>query len=103
MRVNADVPEGHPPVFLPRLFDIWSQEYLKGDPHSRDRSPPSVKTPWGALTDVSELWGGGHLYDPADIKVPVSRGKATRQARRPSNSASVGQWPKWDMKSGSRR
>jgi pimeloyl-ACP methyl ester carboxylesterase len=68
---NADVPEGHAPVFLPRLFDIWGQEYLKCDPHSRDRSPPSVKTPWGALTDVSELWGGGYLYDPADIKVPV--------------------------------
>jgi pimeloyl-ACP methyl ester carboxylesterase len=23
------------------------------------------------MTDVLELWGGGHIYDPADINVPV--------------------------------
>ena len=28
-----------------------------------------MKTPWGGLTDVSELWSGGRLFEPGEIKV----------------------------------
>ena len=68
---NADVPKYHPPVFLPELFEAWGREYLKCDPLSHEATPPSVRTPWGAMTDVLELWGGGLIYDPSEIKVPV--------------------------------
>jgi pimeloyl-ACP methyl ester carboxylesterase len=69
--IAADVPAGERPIFDKDHFRIWGQAYLACDAESGDRSPPSVKTPWGALTDVSELWSGGTLFDPADIKVPT--------------------------------
>ena len=68
---TADVPAGEHAVLAKEHFKIWGQAYLACDTESSDRSPPSVKTPWGALTDVSELWSGGRLFDPADIIVPT--------------------------------
>ncbi|MGY3494262.1 alpha/beta hydrolase [Bradyrhizobium sp. USDA 4502] len=67
----ADVPSGEEPVFDEQHFKVWGQAYLACDTESGQRSPNSVKTPWGALTDVSELWNGGKLFEPADIKVPT--------------------------------
>jgi pimeloyl-ACP methyl ester carboxylesterase len=67
----ADVPAGEKPVLDEEHFKVWGQAYLACDAESGDRSPKSVKTPWGALTDVSELWSGGKLFDPAEIKVPT--------------------------------
>lgn len=67
----ADVPTGEKPVLDAQHFEVWAEAYLACDAGSGNRSPRSVKTPWGALTDVSELWSGGKLFEPADIKVPT--------------------------------
>lgn len=67
----ADVPVGEKPVLDEEHFKAWARAYLACDAESKDRSPPKVKTPWGALTDVSELWTGGKLFEPAEIKVPT--------------------------------
>jgi len=67
----ADVPSGEKPVFDPAHFKVWGQAYLACDAESGQRLPNSVKTPWGALTDVSKLWSGGKLFEPAEIKVPT--------------------------------
>jgi pimeloyl-ACP methyl ester carboxylesterase len=67
----ADVPSGEKSVLDEQHFEAWGQAYLACDTESGQRSPNSVKTPWGALTDVSELWSGGTLFEPAEIKVPT--------------------------------
>jgi pimeloyl-ACP methyl ester carboxylesterase len=67
----ADVPSGEKPILDEQHFKVWGQAYLACDTESGQRSPNSVKTPWGALTDVSELWSGGKLFEPAEIKVPT--------------------------------
>jgi pimeloyl-ACP methyl ester carboxylesterase len=69
--ITADVPAGEKPVLDKEHFRVWGQAYLACDTESGDRLPPSVKTPWGALTDVSEMWSGGKLFDPADVKIPT--------------------------------
>jgi pimeloyl-ACP methyl ester carboxylesterase len=66
---TADVPPGEKPVLDEQ--HIWGQAYLACDTESGARAPNSVKTPWGALTDVSELWSGGKLFEPAELKVPT--------------------------------
>jgi pimeloyl-ACP methyl ester carboxylesterase len=66
---TADVPAGEKPVMDEQQFKIWAQAYLACDTESGERTPNSVKTPWGALTDVSELWSGGKLFEPGEIKV----------------------------------
>jgi pimeloyl-ACP methyl ester carboxylesterase len=68
---TADVPAGEKPVLDEQHFKIWGQAYLACDTENGERTPNSVKTPWGALTDVSELWSGGKLFEPAEIKVPT--------------------------------
>lgn len=69
--LTADVPSGEQPVLDESQFKVWAKAYLACDSESGDRSPESVKTPWGALTDLAELWGGGTLFDPAGIKSPT--------------------------------
>jgi pimeloyl-ACP methyl ester carboxylesterase len=69
--IMADLPTGEKPVLDEAHFKAWGRAYLACDAESGDRSPGSVKTPWGALTDVSELWSGGKLFDPAGIKAPT--------------------------------
>ncbi len=68
---TADVPPGEKPVLDKDHFKVWGEAYLACDTEAQQRTPPSVKTPWGALTDVSELWSGGTLFDPALVKVPT--------------------------------
>jgi pimeloyl-ACP methyl ester carboxylesterase len=69
--ITADVPAGETPVLDEEHFKTWGRAYLACDTESGARAPNSVKTPWGALTDVSLLWSGGKLFEPAEIKVPV--------------------------------
>lgn len=69
--LQADVPEGAQQAILPHHLDTWTEAFLNCDPEAKDRSPQGVQMPWGAMTDVSELWNGGMLYDPADLTVPT--------------------------------
>jgi pimeloyl-ACP methyl ester carboxylesterase len=71
-RFTADVPAGETPVLLQRHFDEWGERYLDVDPHSRDRSPPAVKTPSGAFQDIFDAWAGKLAYDPGRIRAPVA-------------------------------
>jgi pimeloyl-ACP methyl ester carboxylesterase len=71
-RFVEDVPAGEPPVLLDRHFVEWSALYLKSDPSSGTRAPPSVKTPNGPVADIMAAWSGSLAYDPALIKSPVA-------------------------------
>jgi pimeloyl-ACP methyl ester carboxylesterase len=71
-RFVEDVPAEHPPVLLERQFAEWSAQYLKSDPTSSARTPPSVKTPNGPVADVMAAWSGSLAYDPGPIKSPLA-------------------------------
>jgi pimeloyl-ACP methyl ester carboxylesterase len=63
--------QDHAPVLLKRHFDIWGDAYLKTDPRSASRAPPSVRTPLGATADIYGAWHGDLGYDPRRIRSPV--------------------------------
>jgi pimeloyl-ACP methyl ester carboxylesterase len=71
-RFVEDVPAGQPPVLLDRYFADWTVLYLKSDPSSSTRTPPSVRTPNGPVADIMAAWSGSLAYDPALIKSPVA-------------------------------
>jgi len=68
---DADVPINLRPVFAAHHFEEWAKAYLTCDPESAQRTPPSVKIPWGGMADVLELWNGGSIYEPSDLRVPT--------------------------------
>ena len=71
-RFVEDLPVGHAPVLLEPHFAEWSASYLKSDPTSGTRSPPSVRTPNGPVADIMAAWSGSLPYEPAMIKSPVA-------------------------------
>jgi len=71
-RFTGKVPEGQPPVLAEEHFRDWSQRYLKTDPDSGLRSPPSVKTPTGIIQEIAAAWAGQLGYDPTRIHAPVA-------------------------------
>jgi pimeloyl-ACP methyl ester carboxylesterase len=71
-RFVEDVPTGEPAVLLDRHFAGWSALYLKSDPSSGTRTPPSVRTPNGPVADIMAAWSGSLAYDPTLIKSPVA-------------------------------
>ena len=71
-RFVEDVPAGEPAVLVEADFPAWSDAFLKSDPTSASRTPPSVKIPNGPLADIMTAWSGTLAYDPARIKAPVT-------------------------------
>jgi pimeloyl-ACP methyl ester carboxylesterase len=71
-RFTADVPAGMPPVLSAAHFADWAERYLDGDPASRSRTPPAVKTPCGAFQDIFDAWAGIFAYDPSFVRAPVA-------------------------------
>jgi pimeloyl-ACP methyl ester carboxylesterase len=71
-RFVEDVPAGEPAVLVEADFPAWADLYLKSDPTSASRTPPSVKTPNGPLADIMSAWSGAMPYDPARIIAPVA-------------------------------
>jgi hypothetical protein len=71
-RFTEKVPEGQPPVLAEEHFRDWSQRYLKTDPDSGLRSPPSVKTPTGIIQEIAAAWARQLGYDPTRIHAPVA-------------------------------
>ena len=71
-RFVEDVPNGHAPVLAEQDFPAWADLYLKSDPSSGSRNPPSVKTPNGPVADIMAAWSGSLAYDPFRIKSPVA-------------------------------
>lgn len=70
-RFTEDVPQGEAGVLLEADFPAWADLYLKADPTSASRTPPSVKTPNGPVADIMGAWSGALAYDPALIRAPV--------------------------------
>jgi pimeloyl-ACP methyl ester carboxylesterase len=70
-RFVADVPEGAEPVLSQHHFADWGEAYLDSDPHSRDRSPPTVAVPSGPFQAIYNAWAGDLAYDPALLRAPV--------------------------------
>jgi pimeloyl-ACP methyl ester carboxylesterase len=71
-RFTADVPANEPPVLSKRHFAEWGEAYLDSDPASRDRDPPSVRTPGGAFQDIFDAWTGHFPFDPNLIQAPTA-------------------------------
>ncbi|MEW6640901.1 MAG: alpha/beta fold hydrolase [Pseudomonadota bacterium] len=70
-RFTEDVPQGEAGVLLEADFPAWADLYLKADPTSALRTPPSVKTPNGPIADIMAAWSGRLAYDPARVRAPV--------------------------------
>jgi pimeloyl-ACP methyl ester carboxylesterase len=71
-RFTADVPAGTAPVLSPAHFADWAERFLDGDPESRTRTPPAVKTPAGAFQDIFDAWAGVLAYEPVRVRAPVA-------------------------------
>jgi pimeloyl-ACP methyl ester carboxylesterase len=71
-RFTSEVPAGETGVLSERHFAEWGTLYLDTDPHSRDRSPASVKTPSGPWQDIAAAGAGDRAYDPGLIRAPVA-------------------------------
>lgn len=63
---------GHPPVLSEEHFRDWGQRYLRTDPDSGVRTPPSVKMPTGIVHEITAAWHGRLAYDPSRISAPVA-------------------------------
>jgi len=70
-RFIEDVPRGQPQVLSEAHFQAWGAAYLATDPHSGERVPPSVMTPYGPVADIVALWSGQSLCDPSLIAAPT--------------------------------
>jgi pimeloyl-ACP methyl ester carboxylesterase len=70
-RFVKDTPPGHRSVLAEPTLRSWGPAWLATDPKSNSREPPSVQVPGGFGSDLDIMWGGGDVYDPADIKTPT--------------------------------
>jgi len=70
-RFYGYVPRGEAPVLAASDMVLWGPAYLATDPSSAQRTPPSVRVPYGPLADLDSAWTGHFPYDPARIRVPV--------------------------------
>jgi alpha-beta hydrolase superfamily lysophospholipase len=62
---------GGPAVLDPGSYQAWAEKYLRSDPTSRTRSPPSVKIPNGRQADLAAVASGRFPYDPGAITAPT--------------------------------
>ena len=62
---------GSPPVLDPGASQAWADNYLRSDPTSRTRTPPSVKIPNGRQADLAAVASGRFPYDPGQILAPT--------------------------------
>jgi pimeloyl-ACP methyl ester carboxylesterase len=70
-RFYGYVPRGEAPVLAGSDMALWGPAYLASDSSSAQRTPPSVRVPYGPLADLDRAWTGDFPYDPAGIRVPV--------------------------------
>lgn len=70
-RFVEDVPRNQPQVMSEVDFNAWAADYLATDHSARERTPPSVMTPYGPVADILTLWSGIELYDSTQIVAPT--------------------------------
>ena len=62
---------GKPAVLDSNNYQAWAEDYLRSDPTSRARNPPSVRVPNGRQADLAAVASGRFVYDPGEIKAPT--------------------------------
>jgi pimeloyl-ACP methyl ester carboxylesterase len=62
---------GKPDVLDASTFKEWAATFLRSDPTSSARTPPSVKVPNGRQADTAAIVGGKFPYDPGAIRAPT--------------------------------
>ena len=62
---------GEPAVLDPNEYNAWAETYLRSDPTSGTRNPPSVKVPNGRQADRAAIARGQFTYDPSEIRAPT--------------------------------
>ncbi len=62
---------GEPPVLDATAYEAWAQDYLRSDPTSGTRNPPSVRIPNGFQADLTDIAHGKFIYDPGEIRAPT--------------------------------
>jgi pimeloyl-ACP methyl ester carboxylesterase len=62
---------GTPAVLDSNAYQAWAEIYLRSDPTSRERTPPSVKIPNGRQADSAAIASGRFPYDPGKITAPT--------------------------------
>jgi branched-chain amino acid transport system substrate-binding protein len=70
-RFHGYLPKGEEPVLDDADMPLWGEKYLDSDPHSRERTPPSVLVPTGPEADIERAWAGEFPYQPEKIVSPV--------------------------------
>jgi pimeloyl-ACP methyl ester carboxylesterase len=62
---------GTPNVLDPNAYQAWAETYLRSDPTSGSRTPPSVRVPNGRQADLAAVAAGRFSYNPDDIRAPT--------------------------------
>jgi len=62
---------GKPDVLDANAYKPWAEAYLRSDPTSATRRPPTVKVPNGRQADTADIERGRFTYDPAAIRAPT--------------------------------
>jgi pimeloyl-ACP methyl ester carboxylesterase len=62
---------GKPDVLDASAYAAWAEAYLKSDPTSAGRTPPTVKIPNGREADTADIERGRFTYDPGEIRAPT--------------------------------
>jgi pimeloyl-ACP methyl ester carboxylesterase len=52
-------------------YDAWAATYLRSDPTSGTRNPPTVRAPNGFQADLAAIASGRYPFDPREIKAPT--------------------------------
>ncbi len=62
---------GTPAVLDSTVYPAWAAAYLRSDPTSGTRTPPSVRIPNGRSADLAMIAAGRFPYDPGAIRAPT--------------------------------
>jgi len=62
---------GAPDVLDSSIYQGWADTYLRSDPSSATRNPPSVRVPNGRQADLANIARGHYTFDPSEIRAPT--------------------------------
>jgi pimeloyl-ACP methyl ester carboxylesterase len=65
---NWSEAAGKPDVLDSTAYQAWAETYLRSDPTSGTRTPPSVRIPTGRQADLVSIARGRFTYDPSMIQ-----------------------------------
>jgi len=62
---------GKPDALDASAYKAWAEAYLRSDPTSASRIPPTVRVPNGRQADTADIERGRFTYDPGAIRAPT--------------------------------